>query len=100
MKELNRTSWISSGTERKMSSTKPIGRLTQTGVCARVSPKTTPSSVPAVIEIAVISSVQPAPQRQEPQIVEREAGIEHGHQYRNSRQASSRAPMVTTLAIR
>ncbi len=61
LKALASTSWISSGTERKMSSTKPIGALTHQGEVARATPKATPSSVPASTAQKVTASVMPAP---------------------------------------
>ena len=61
MKELARISWMSSGTERKMSSTKPSGSVVQPGSTARVTPNMTPRTVPPIMAMAVISSVQPAP---------------------------------------
>ncbi len=53
--------WMSSGTERNMSSTAPIGWFTYQGDCARITPKTIPMSVPPSMAQKVMARVSPAP---------------------------------------
>src|SRR5438105_14029818 len=61
LNELNNTSWISSGTDRKMSRIPPIGQLIHHGEPALTRPNNTPRLVPMATEAKVMLMVVTAP---------------------------------------
>src|SRR3954464_10421430 len=61
LNELNSTSWMSNGMDRKMSRIPPIGQLTHQGEPALARPNKTPRLVPMATEAKVMAIVVSAP---------------------------------------